>query len=149
MSLDLIYQCPKTFGKIYQTSYREIPHDLAAAGLQLAVFTASECPPLNHHVGATLSYQPNEDKQADSSSPAYKKMLESAQKASKVVAEAIAQGKNVVVTCHQGINRSSLVTALAIKRISSLTAWEIINLLKTKRQGVLTNGSFMTMILTS
>lgn len=147
--MDLIYQCPKSAAKIYQTSYREIPHDLAAANIQLAVFTASECPPLNHHVGATLSYQPNEDKQADSSSPTYKKMLESAQKASNVVAEAVTQGKNVVITCHQGINRSSLVTALAIKRISNLTAWEIINLLKAKRQGVLTNSSFMTMILTS
>lgn len=148
MSLDLIYDNPPQ-GKIYQTSYREVPHDLAVANIHLVVFTAEECPPLNHHQGAVLEYHPNDDKQVDSSNPLYAKMLASASKAANFVATAVQAGKNVLITCHMGVNRSSLVTCLAIKKVSKLSAWEIINLIKAKRQGTLTNGSFMTMILSS
>lgn len=147
--IDLIYQDPQSLGKIFQTSYLEIPHDLAAASIHLVIYTAAEKPPLAHHRGAVLEYHPSEDKNMDSSSPLYAKTVENAKRAATSVSKVVKDGKNALIVCNQGINRSSLVTAFSIKRISNLTSWEVINLIKAKRQGTLTNGSFMSMILGS
>lgn len=144
--MDLIYQHPKA-GSIWQSGYREIPHDLKEACIHVVIYAAAECPPLNHHVGAELKYFPNDDMMCPKGTPQYDALLWNAKQAVPTVVEAVKEGKNVLVTCSQGINRSSLVTGLAINQLSTLSSWEVINLIKDKRDGTLTNGSFMEMIL--
>jgi len=145
-SLNLIFQHPSG-GKIWQGPYLEIPYDLKVANFDLVIYAAQECPPLNHHCGAVLKYYPNDDEQCAPETEIYKKILNNAKKAVPDVVEMIKSGKNVLITCNQGINRSSLVTGLAIKALSGLSGWDVVNLIKDKRSGALTNGSYMTMIL--
>ncbi len=151
--MDLIYQHrdPKDKpGSIWQSGYKEIPHDLKEANINLVIYAASECPPLNHHLGAKLSYHPNDDMMCPPGHAIYDALLANAQAAVPEVIRAVRAGQNVLVTCSQGINRSSLVTGLAIKKLDPNTsAWDIINLIKNKREGTLTNGTFQTMILTA
>jgi hypothetical protein len=150
--MDLIYQHRDPThkpGSIWQSGYKEIPHDLAGANIDMVIYAASECPPLNHHLGAELKYFPNDDMMCPPNTKFYDALLWNAQQAVPDVVKAVKEGANVLVTCSQGINRSSLVTALAIKELSTLRAWDIVNLIKNKREGTLTNGTFITMILTS
>jgi len=144
--MDFIYKHPDG-GSLWQSGYREIPHNLKIIGIHVVIYAAAECPPLNHHVGAELKYFPNDDAMFPKGIPQYDALLWNAKQAVPTVVEAIKDGKNVLVTCSQGINRSSLVTGLALNQLSSLSSWEVINLIKDKREGTLTNGSFMEMIL--
>ena len=144
--MDLIYKHPDG-GSIWQSGYREIPHNLKIIGINVVIYAAAECPPLKHHTGAELKYFPNDDMMRPKGSPQYNALLERAKNAVPTVVEAIEKGKNVLITCSQGINRSSLVTGLVLNQLSTLSSWEIINLIKDKREGTLTNGSFMEMIL--
>lgn len=149
--MDLIYQHrnPDKPGSIWQSGYREIPHNLKEVNIHLVIYAASECPPLNHHLGAKLSYYPNDDAMFPLGSKFYEALLNNAKAAVPEVVEAVREGKNVLVTCSAGINRSSLVTGLSIKQLADIDPWDIVNLIKEKRSGTLTNGSFMTMILTA
>jgi protein-tyrosine phosphatase len=151
--MDLIYQHRDPNdkpGSIWQSGYKQIPHDLAEVGINLVIYAASECPPLNHHLGAKLSYYPNDDMMCPPNTKFYDALLSNGQAAVPEVVKAVRDGKNVLVTCSQGVNRSSLVTGLAIRQLDPNTsAWDIINLIKDKRDGTLTNGTFQTMILTA
>jgi len=81
MGMDLIYQDEETKGTIWQSGYREIPWDLQAAAIHLVVYCASECPSLNHHLGAEKLSCPNDDSMAP-----YNALLSNAQKGvSKIV----------------------------------------------------------------
>lgn len=52
---------------------------------------------------------------------------------SRLVAEAISGGRRVLVTCHAGLNRSALVAALALAKLTTMSAAEIIRLIRTNR----------------
>jgi len=148
--MDLIYQHnnpEEGAGSIWQSGYQEIPHDLNSVDIHLVIYAAAECPPLNHHLGADLQHHPNQDMMVPFNSEFYTALLENAKSAVPAVVSAVKEGKNVLVTCSQGINRSSLVTGLAIKELTDLKPWDIINLIKEKREGTLTNGTFMAMIV--
>ena len=149
--MDLIYQHrdPQDLpGSIWQSGYREIPHDLASAHIHVVIYSASECPPLDHHSGAKLSYYPNDDAMFPEKSKFFIALLENARAAVPEVVRAVCEGKNVLVTCSQGINRSSLVTGLAIKQLApKMDSQDIVDLIKAKRKGALSNGNFIQMIL--
>jgi len=144
--MDLIYKHPDG-GSLWQSGYRDIPHNLKLLGIQVVIYAAAECPPLNHHKGARLEYFPNHDMMVPKTSPHYNVLLNNAKAAVPTVVEAIKSGENVLVTCSQGVNRSSLVTGLSIRALSEIPAWEIVDLIKEKREGTLTNGTFMGMII--
>lgn len=147
MGMDLIYQDEQTKGSIWQSGYREIPWDLQAAAIHLVVYAASECPPLNHHLGAEKFSCPNDDNMAPPGHPIYDALLANALKGVPKVVEAVKNGKNVLITCNMGINRSSLITGLSMKELTSWPAEKIISTIQTKRPGTLTNPSFKIMLL--
>ena len=69
--MDLIYKHPQG-GSLWQAAYKEIPHNLKILGIDVVIYTAAECPPLEKtHVGAQLKYFPNEDMMVPKGSPFY------------------------------------------------------------------------------
>lgn len=54
-------------------------------------------------------------------------------KASKVVAQSLVDKKRVLVTCAAGINRSAFVAAMALGRVTRMSAAEIIQRIKDRR----------------
>lgn len=144
--MDLIYQDPTTQGIIYQGGYSEIPWDLHAAHIHLVIYAAAECPPLNHHLGGEKVYCPNNDSVPTENST-YQALLENAQKAVPKVVETIQAGKNALVTCNQGLNRSGLVVGLALQQLTTFAPHSIIALIQNRRRGALNNETFQAMII--
>lgn len=145
--MDLIYKHPQG-GSLWQAAYKEIPHNLKILGIDVVIYTAAECPPLEKtHVGAQLKYFPNEDMMVPKGSPFYSSIYKRAEAALTTIVHAIRNNKNVLVTCSQGINRSSLATGLALKKLTGMTGCEAIELIQEKRSGTLTNGTFMEMLM--
>lgn len=62
--------------------------------------------------------------------------------AAALVAERVASDRRCLVTCHMGINRSALVTALAIQRLLGLSGGEATTWVRLHRPGTLTNRHF-------
>lgn len=69
-------------------------------------------------------------------------------RASAEVANALVSKRRVLVTCYAGMNRSGLITALALGRVTKLNAGEIIHRVRERRgiNGVLSNPSFVAFI---
>lgn len=71
---------------------------------------------------------------------------ETARQASKVVAARVGQGQRTLVTCWLGQNRSGLVCALALHRLTSLSPEECVFAVQRARQGALFNDHFVELI---
>lgn len=87
----------------------------------------------------------------DDRDPPRKGDLERALAASGFVADQLADGKHVLVTCAMGLNRSALVAGLALRRLgfSGETVVDHIRKARPVIQGVapLSNRSFLAMVL--
>lgn len=67
----------------------------------------------------------------------------------RVVAQELAAGKRVLVTCYAGWNRSALVASLALATITRMTAGEIVVLMRGRRSpSALGNKHFVRLIET-
>ena len=145
-----MYTDSQTGGKIYQCGYREIPWNLHTNDpkIDLVIFAAAECPPLNNFMGDRLEYHPNRDLLYQKGTTQYDELLQNALSAVPSVISAIKKGETVLSTCAAGMNRSGIITALSIKRLNpSLNPKDIISAIQKKRRcGALTNPAFNIMI---
>jgi protein-tyrosine phosphatase len=66
--------------------------------------------------------------------------------ANKVV-QHVRNGKNVLVTCLAGQNRSGLVTALALQQLTGWSGKKIVNHISAKRMWALHNATFAQYII--
>lgn len=67
--------------------------------------------------------------------------------ASKAAAEALAAGQRVLVTCQAGRNRSALVASLALARVTTMGAEELIKLMRDRRTpSALSNAHFQQLL---
>lgn len=67
--------------------------------------------------------------------------------ASKQVAESLLAGKRVLVTCHAGLNRSAFVACLALSRVTTMGASDLISLMRTRRSpAALSNQHFLHLL---
>jgi len=67
--------------------------------------------------------------------------------AGQAVAEALATGQRVLVTCAMGINRSSLVAGLALARVTRMGWSEIVSLIRAHRHPLaLSNPHFLHLL---
>lgn len=70
-----------------------------------------------------------------------------ADQAALAVAKAIASTKRVLVTCHLGLNRSALVVALALHRLTTMSGDQIIERIRDRRgRAALGNQHFVALI---
>lgn len=66
---------------------------------------------------------------------------------SRMVAQALGAGKRVLVTCAAGINRSALVAALALARLTRASAADLIMLMRKKRHPNALSNAFFQHVL--
>lgn len=148
--MDLIYS-HKGGGQIYQCGYREIPRDLVRANIDLVLYCAVECPPLNDYFDrdnqATRHYFPNEDRMITSAHPRYQKMFHAAKPAAQLLAQRVRAGQSAISTCAAGINRSGLVTGLAMRLLTDWDGHKIVETIQNARSGALCNSAFVSMII--
>lgn len=115
---------------------------LKLAGFDVLVMCAKEYqpkPPVDYYPGIQkVVYAPFEDNKEKGLSESD---LKSAIAATDYVIKYLDENKKVLVTCLAGINRSSLVVALTMK-LKGLPSETVINTIRTKRPGTLTNPFF-------
>lgn len=112
---------------------------LAKAGFTELVFCAQEFqPPPADYPGLGLLYAPFKD---NGDAP-YPTELEIALGASRKVADAVRHGGKVLVTCWQGLNRSGLVTALSLMRLTGMPGRDAVAKVQRARPGSLKNPFF-------
>jgi protein-tyrosine phosphatase len=68
--------------------------------------------------------------------------LQTARKGAKAAASAHKRGGNVLVTCHMGLNRSGLVTAMMLHLLTPMTGERIVAHVREHRPGALCNLHF-------
>lgn len=68
------------------------------------------------------------------------------QQAAQVVVERVNAGKKVLVTCMAGLNRSGMVTALALLQLTDWSGADIVEHIQASRDMALCNDTFATYI---
>lgn len=79
----------------------------------------------------------------DAGTPVTRAELETANDAAEAAAYYASEGLRVLVTCWQGINRSGLVSALALHKLTGASGEACIKRVQERRPGALTNPWFV------
>jgi len=116
------------------------PGPSAARFFDLVVFCAMEVqPPVTDYPGVQLIQCPLKD----DGSPMTADEWIRARQAGAEVAIAVLDGKRVLVTCYLGINRSGLVTALALRILEAKPGSACVEHVRRSRLGALRNRYFV------
>lgn len=78
----------------------------------------------------------------DDGTPMTEAEWQAAKRVSQVVAELVRSGRKVYVSCHMGLNRSGLVSALTIHRLVGMSGRRASLLVQERRPGALSNAYF-------
>jgi protein-tyrosine phosphatase len=126
---------------IYQGSKPPKGLHLRKADFTVLVLSAMEYQPAKGtYPGVAVVYAPLDDAELTS------REWEIAKKAALQAARAHRSGKKVLITCYQGLNRSGLITALALHMITGNAGAKIVNHIRRCRAGALSNSSFTSAI---
>lgn len=115
---------------------------LAAAGFQELILcaeeyqpSASEFPGLRAVVHAGIDdHEPTNEE------------IRIATRAARRAAQGVRQGSRVLVTCQAGLNRSGLVTALAVHELTGWSGKRCGDLVRSERPGALSNQHFRALL---
>lgn len=131
---------------LYQGSRPPGGLTLARLGFSAVVLCAIEHQPDAYRFEAVeVLYAPLDDDDR----PLTAEEWEIARAASRAVAVRLLEGSRVLVTCHMGVNRSGLVSALALLRIAprGFTPYDAVRIVQAHRPGALRNPYFVDAIL--
>ncbi len=110
--------------------------DLARNGFEVVVLCAEEWQP--KIPGVETIHAPFDDDHQGLDA----RQTEIAFDAARKTADRIAEGRKTLVSCWAGLNRSGLVCALALASVTNSTPQEAGRLVRSKRDGALTNMAF-------
>jgi protein-tyrosine phosphatase len=119
---------------------QDIPFDVVlSAALEIAPNRFNHGAPVARHI--PLDDTPTD---WDASPQAWRMVVQ----AGRWVAAQWASGKKVLVVCHSGINRSSLIVGVALRFLGFSGPAAVEQIRKTRGYGTLTNQSFRNAVLT-
>jgi len=125
---------------LWQGAYPPTGTILKELGFSLVILCAQEYqPPASQFPGVRVCYAPNVD---DFDYQPSRETLNTTIKAANLVVEFLKQKKLVLVTCWAGVNRSSLVSALALHKFLGISGSDACALIQSKRY-TLTNPQFI------
>lgn len=126
--------------KLYQGSAPRSAVDLLNAGFETVVFCAREVQPPDHALLTLEALRcPLDDREGKIPSADWIRAVATARE----VALRVRDQRRVLVTCAMGLNRSGLVTALAVHLLTGAPGVDCIQLIQHKRPGALGNQSFV------
>lgn len=129
--------------RLYQGSEPPQGEELSRAGVHTLVLCAVEFQPASSAFwGIEVLRCPLDDSLEPMSPHTWALVERTAQR----VTERVRHKDRVLVTCHQGRNRSGLVTALALTRLYQVSGTEAVSWVKRSRALALTNPAFVKKI---
>lgn len=131
-------------GELWQGSAPPPGKALHAYGFDVLVLAAQEYQPAaDKFPGVRVIHAPNDDAPIGDGGE-----VEGAVAASKLVADALRRDEKVLVTCRAGLNRSGLISALALARSTTMTGPAIVEALRRARgPWALSNDDFRDFVL--
>jgi protein-tyrosine phosphatase len=124
---------------VYQGS-RPPPGDaVRAAGFNVLVLAAQEYQPPDRDFHGVRVIRAIVD---DAGAPMTRREWQQALLAAGEAAALRARGARVLTTCHAGLNRSGLVNALMLHRLTGMSGRQAIDMVRTARPGALNNQFF-------
>jgi protein-tyrosine phosphatase len=112
-------------------------------GFQALVLCAAEHQPDAHlFPGVEVIYAPNDDNFGQIT----REQIEGALAAARQTATLVRSGRKVIVTCWAGINRSGLVSAIALHLLTGWSGVACIRHVKGARPGALRNPAFQEVL---
>jgi protein-tyrosine phosphatase len=112
---------------------------LVKKGFQVLVLCASENQNADAYPGLQVICAPGDD---DERVHRMERDLKVWIPAAQQVADAVRQGKKVLVTCMAGLNRSGMVIALALRELTGWSGPAIVKHMKAQRPYALCNSTF-------
>jgi len=144
--LSLLYRNPDTGGELHQAGVKEIPHILRNNNISLLILAAREYQPKNNF-GVDVMYAPMKDS-SKLAGKALRDTIKAASIASRHAVFRILNGERVLSTCWAGLNRSGLISGLALKRLVKHSPETIVNVIRKRRSPrALFNLLFVDIIL--
>lgn len=132
-------------GSIYQGSMPSVGKVVAECGFDVLVLAADENQDLNgEYEDIEVIAAPGEDIRGWPVDPEHTKIWEDA---SHIVADRVRAGKRVLITCMAGLNRSGMVTALTMHKLTGWDAEKIIWWIQGRRSAALFNKDFQRHLL--
>jgi len=133
------YQADKIVDRLYQGGRPPAGEGLKNAGINVLVLCAKEWQDASAYEGIEVILAPGDD---DARPHRMAKFLPTWQAAAHQVAEHVRAGRTVLVTCMQGLNRSGMVTAMALAELTNLSGEQIVAHIQSRRQMALCNATF-------
>jgi protein-tyrosine phosphatase len=138
------YHANKIIEHLYQGGLPPEGDALSKAGFHVVVLAAAEWQSASAYTNITVIGAPGDD---DPRPDRITRFVSTWRKAGIHVAEHVREGRNVLVTCMAGQNRSGMVTAFALRELTHLSAQEIISLIQAQRPMALCNTGFVAYLL--
>jgi hypothetical protein len=130
--MPLFVEADEIAPNLWQGSYPATGRAVAASGFSMLVLCAVELQePADLWPGVEVVYAPNYD---DKDHPLTHELLNVAKTAAHKVTGAVRQGRQVLVTCRAGLNRSGLVVGLALHQLYGWDGHTCIDRVKARRR---------------
>jgi len=138
------YTADKIHDRLYQGGLPPGGDGLAKSGIDVLVLCAKEWQDASQYEGLTVICAPGDD---DHRLHRLMRFIDSWKDAAHQVAEHVKAGRTVLVTCMQGLNRSGIVTAMALQEITGMHGEAIVEHVQSRRQDALCNSTFAQYII--
>lgn len=130
----------RIIGGIWQGSEPKFGGSLRRAGFDALVLAAEEFqPPSSSFPGVRVHHAPLDDHLNPLTSKEWATIIGAA----NFAVHQAKRGRKVLITCHAGINRSGIITALTVSLLYGCTGKKAVALIKERRPGALRNTSFV------
>lgn len=119
---------------------------LKKAGVDVLVLCAKEWQDATAYPGLIVIKAPGDD---DRREHRLMQFIENWKLAAELSAEHVMAGRNVLITCMQGLNRSGLVMALTLRILTGWSGKKIVEHIQKHREHALFNDTFVRYIETN
>lgn len=136
----MTYTANKIINHLFQGGYPPEGDGLKRAGVDVLVLCARELQDADRYDDLEVILAPGDD---DERLHRFLLFLPTWKDAAARVVERVKEGKNVLVTCAQGLNRSGIVVAMAVCELTRMSGQEAVDLVQRRREGALFNTTFV------
>lgn len=138
------YQAHKITDRLFQGGFPPPGDRLSNAGLDVLVLAAAEHQDASLYPRVTVICAPGDD---DTRRHRLDQFIDGWRSAATQVVEHVKAGRNVLVTCMAGQNRSGLITALVLRELTGWSGSRLVNHISRRRPFALNNSTFVDYLI--